>query len=813
MRALLTLAAGAGAAALLVAGQPLRAELDLARAGVARLENGLTVIVLEENSLPVVSTQVVYKSGSRDETAGKTGLAHFLEHLAFRASENFPNGAATSAIYDAGGEWHGYTWLDQTTYYSTMPADGLDLLLSIEADRMARVTIDPAAIEAEKGAVITEMRGYQNDPASVLFDAVVATAIQAHPYRNNTIGYESDVAALTVEDARDFYARHYSPVNAVLAIVGDVDPEAAIERARAHFAGLPGRPVPPRMAAVEPPQSGLRRIDLAGPVSRQYLRIAYPAPAASSPDFAPFLLIQQMLSGGSGINFRQNDWGTPSAQGSVLAGAADDMASWFIPTADPYVFLLSASIDEGADRAGLEGELESRIAAFSKIEPSAADLDAARAAVREQLTFDLETTEDAAHQLAFFEGIGAYATLMRLDDLLAAVTAADLQRVARTYLDPARRTIGWYGPGAVSAPLTSAAGEYRPVETRAPIPGDGTAAPPPQLRRLSNGLPAIVRPISLSPTASVLLVGRGAHGDAPGFPPGYGAILRTGMAADLPHLADKAAASLRVAAPPESTQPSDDPFTRLEQILAERRSIAAYGDPAAILAVVSGAVDVEQAFAALESRLSALSPAPTSQATPSRSPAADIDRVAVRIPLPLAQAAIGYSVAAPPPASREGLAARMLLYVLTHEYGGRLGEAAISDSGLVYYIGSDYIGDASSGRIEITAGVGPENIDAMEALMRAEIERLVDKPPSAAELDAARAHLLGRDLSAAMDNSEIALRLARAYLATGALPDRTALAADLAAIGAEDISRAAQAFASGTILRVDVGPAPEGELR
>src|ERR671910_2548936 len=124
-----------GLAIALLFAQSARAELDLSRADISRLPNGLTVMILEERSFPVVSVQMLYKSGSRDETAGKTGLAHFLEHLAFRASKAFPNAAATEAIYDAGGEWHGYTWLDQTTYYATAPKDRLDLLLRIEADR------------------------------------------------------------------------------------------------------------------------------------------------------------------------------------------------------------------------------------------------------------------------------------------------------------------------------------------------------------------------------------------------------------------------------------------------------------------------------------------------------------------------------------------------------------------------------------------------------------------------------------------------------------------------------------------------------
>lgn len=108
------------------------ATLDPGRAGIARLDNGLTVIMLEDRTLPLVSVQAIYKSGARDETAGKTGLPHFLEHLAFRATERFPDAAANRAIYDGGGEWHGYTWLDQTAFCATMPADGLDLLLRNE---------------------------------------------------------------------------------------------------------------------------------------------------------------------------------------------------------------------------------------------------------------------------------------------------------------------------------------------------------------------------------------------------------------------------------------------------------------------------------------------------------------------------------------------------------------------------------------------------------------------------------------------------------------------------------------------------------
>ena len=150
---------------LLVA--PTVTAFDLAQARHFRLDNGLTLIVLEVQTLPIVSVQALYRVGARNEEVGRTGLTHFLEHMAFRASENFPNTDLVSSIYAVGGEWHGYTWLDQTTYFETLPAEHLDLALRIEADRMARLLIPEEEVEAERGAVLAELHGYENDPASV----------------------------------------------------------------------------------------------------------------------------------------------------------------------------------------------------------------------------------------------------------------------------------------------------------------------------------------------------------------------------------------------------------------------------------------------------------------------------------------------------------------------------------------------------------------------------------------------------------------------------------------------------------------------
>jgi len=333
------------ASAALATAVSASAALDLRRASVSHLPNGLTVIMLEDHSFPLVSVQALYKSGSAAEVTGKTGLAHFLEHLAFRDSQNFPNAAAIDRIYGSGGEWHGYTAMDQTTYFATMPKDQLDLLLKIEADRMARVVIDPAAIDAEKGAVITELHSYENDPASVLQEAVTRTALQAHPYGSPMAGYVSDVERLTIDDARAYYASHYAPGNAVLAIVGDFDPPHARDLVAKSFADVSARPVAQTNLTVEPPQRGARRISLGGFVDRQYFQLAFPAPAAASPDFPAFMVLQEILSGGSGLNLHQGDWAptTPSVSGSLLFGAAGDMATWLAPTRDPNKRLRAGS--------------------------------------------------------------------------------------------------------------------------------------------------------------------------------------------------------------------------------------------------------------------------------------------------------------------------------------------------------------------------------------------------------------------------------------------------------------------------------------
>ena len=247
---------------------------------------------------------------------------------------------------------------------------------------------------------------------------------------------------------------------------------------------------------------------------------------------------------------------------------------------------------------------------------------------------------------------------------------------------------------------------------------------------------------------------------------------------------------------------SEDPEKRIQQMIANETVPFATQPVQPMAAIVSGAIKPEAAFAALERAFGQTRPAIL---PPSPAPATRHQKVVAEIGRPLPQGALGYVVPAPMPGTREGLAWRMLLYIFSHDYSGRLGRSAIGDKGLAYYIDSDYRTDGRRGWVALLTGVDPAKADAMEAELKRQLARLATDPPTAAEVEAARRHILGRDLSAAQSNEEIADRLARQFLETGGLRNHQALQAILETITPADVATAVPAFIRGTILRVDVG--------
>jgi len=815
-----------GSCAFLALAGAANAEIDLRNASVSHLDNGLTVILLEDRNFPVVSVQSLYRIGARNETTGQTGLAHFLEHMAFRASESFPGTGVVSEIYALGGEWHGYTWLDQTTYFATLPKQNLDTLLRIEAERMYRLTINASDMEAERGAVLAEMHGYENDPITILFDTVLFTSFLGHPYRNNTIGWQSDIENLRHEDVVAFYRRHYVPANAVIAIAGDFDAEPVSRRIEELFGSIDARPATPLPHTVEPPQTGERRVHLSGPAGKKYFKIAYRAPSASSTDFAAFLVLQDWLGASSGVSFLQNDWGTSVRADSLLGSAADDLATWFPPSAQDYVFVISGNAEPDAKVAAIESEIERRVAIARNTRRDAGAHAASIRRVLDELVFDVETTEDAAHQLAFFDGLNALDDLLVLPEKLKAVTPREVQDVARRYLQPRQRTIGWWTPGDALRESSSEGSSngsrndsrndssnaqqenrYAPSKENGSramrkAPPDRVPVPWPQVAHLRNGIPVIVTESDFSSSGYVRVIVPNSNDNVPVH--GHSSLDVRFRPAGLTGALGDAALALSTYVDDQGSEPSTDPESRLEQSFAGiMGKYTAAGKYSPSLIVIAGDIKAQTTIRLLDRTFGKL-PIATADVVSHTNPATLSSREDINITMgrPLAQSQLGYIIPAPGPRDPASNACRLLLYILSHHYEGRLGKAAITDRGLVYYIDSRYLSDGTNAWITLASGVDPEKLNDLRSLFRSELERLSEDPPSAAEIAEARTHLVGRAVSAAQSNEELSASQARQWIWHGRLQTPDELRAQLEQVSDEQVRATASQFANGTMISV-----------
>ncbi len=813
------------------------AQLDLERVEHHQLANGLRVLLLEEHTFPSASVQMLYRVGARNEPTGQSGIAHFLEHMAFRATENFPDTDVVSRIYAAGGEWHGYTWIDQTTYFSTVPSDQLELLLRIEADRMQRLLIEPRWIEPEKGAVLAEMHGYENAPASVLHDAVVFAAFQAHPYRNNVIGWETDIQALRHADVLDFYRRHYVPANAVLVVVGDIDSAAVLERVEQWFGDFPATAPTPLPHTTEPAQQGERRIELLGAGNASHFEIAYPAPAANDPDFAAMLVLQQWLTGGTGVNFMQ-EYGTSLVQpGSALDGRFESLSSWYPPAAQGYLFSLQGTVAADADPRQVEQVIDDALRRVREGQLDGEAMEASKQRVLEELVYDLASHEHTAHQLAYYAGLDALDEWLALPQSVARVGAAELRALATRHFQPWQRTIGWYRagdpppvqaappPGAArteSATGSSADGVASgPAEAASANPG-GSAAnsvhsamgqlPEPQTLRAGNGLPVLVQPNPATAASHVSLVldGAGWQGssylqtDHPIW--GYSSL-------SAPSLPDNTAVTLdmlleelsSLAAVQESGPEAGDPYARLQHEMEGVLGLEmpAPTQPSILLVTLSGQVPAAQ-LQHIMARLGDVVPAAPASLPAAREPQRDRR---VEWPRALAQAQLAYVYPAPLPTAPDYLAWRALQYILAHDYEGRLGKEAISNRGLAYYIDSQYRSDGRRAWIGLSTGVDPAKLATLEALFREQVAGLQQRPPTPAEVEEARHHLLGRLATERQTNAELTAGLAENWLWHGRLPGAGEQREAIRQLGRQDILQAVAGLLRGRYVVIEAGAA------
>lgn len=269
-----------------------------------KLANGLQLLVIEDHRAPIVTHMAWYKVGATDEFAGKTGLAHFLEHLMFKGTEKVPSGELSKIVARNGGQDNAFTSSDYTAYFQQVAADKLALVMEMEADRMANLRIAEDQVDQERKVVIEERRTrVENSPPALFGEQLDAVQLLAHPYRIPVIGWMHDIESLTRADALGFYKLHYAPNNAVVVVVGDVEAEAVKALANKTYGALPAKPVPPRMQGKEPPQLSARSLTMRDPrVSQASWLKTWIAPSihfGESKHAIPIEVLNDIIGGGT----------------------------------------------------------------------------------------------------------------------------------------------------------------------------------------------------------------------------------------------------------------------------------------------------------------------------------------------------------------------------------------------------------------------------------------------------------------------------------------------------------------------------------
>jgi zinc protease len=465
-----------------------------------KLENGLKILVLEDHSAPVVAVQVWYRVGSRNEHIGIRGLAHLVEHMLFKGSENVGPEDHARIIDAVGGQENAFTSEDTTAYHDTVPSDRLSLAMELEAERMYKAKLDETHFFKEREVVKEEIRmSLQNNPIGALFDKFRTVAYSVHPYNWTPGGTLEDLDQMTLTQLKAFYKTYYAPNNAVLIVTGDTNLGAVRDLATKFFGPIPSQAVPPAVTSVEPEQKSFRREDMRFPTQLPIVIAGYKTPEAMNQDMAALEVVQRIL--GDGKSSRLHQAMVRKTQLAVFAEA------WNQRMYDPGLFMLIAGFTPDKQSKEVEDTLIGEVDRLGKEGPTAEELSKAKNKLTAEYVFKLVSIENLGFEIGdaelverdyrhFLEGAAPYES----------VTAKDVERVIKKYLNRDRLTVSVLLPPREdetvekSAPTTVEQANRDtaswPTAERFLKPGmpssDPIALPPITRKTLSNGLKVMV---------------------------------------------------------------------------------------------------------------------------------------------------------------------------------------------------------------------------------------------------------------------------------------------------------------------------------
>lgn len=400
------------------------------------LDNGMKILVLEDSSIPNANMYLFWKVGSRNEVPGITGISHFFEHMMFNGSAKYGPKMFDRTMEAAGGANNAYTSENVTVYTNWFPVGAMETIFDLEADRIAHLDIDAAMVESERGVVASERTtGLENSNWRVLQEELKGAAFRAHPYSWSVIGHESDIAAWSLQDLRQYHSTYYAPNNAVVVIAGDVKLAQVKALADQYFAPIPAKTPPREIRTVEPQQKGERRVFVKkASVSTPNVMLAYHIPETSHQDTYALDLLAAILGEGKSSRLYQ-----ALVNNQIALGVETYMPESF----DPNLFYFYGVAAADINAAQLEQALLAEIAKVVTDGVTEAELEKVKNLRLMGFYRTLETINGKADTIGTYElFMGSYKKLFSAPEDYSKVTPEDIQRVARQYFTRANRTVG-----------------------------------------------------------------------------------------------------------------------------------------------------------------------------------------------------------------------------------------------------------------------------------------------------------------------------------------------------------------------------------